>query len=309
MKNVIESNYNIRIDTFNERENIISFVSDNEKYIFVSFNRTLKELNELVICCNELKKYNITTLSVILNKNNQMITDLDQKKYILLKCMFNYNDIVDLEEIIFNNKNLLLNSRYNNIYRNNWAKLWSDKLDYYEYQIRELAKDKKIVLDSYGYYAGLATNAIQLVNSTAHLFNPGLDKISLSHRRIFFPNYRLNYYNPLCFVFDLEVRDIAEYIKSCFFNSDNAFLDLETYLKQTKLTHYGYQMLYARLLYPSYYFDLYDKVMEDIVEQEELLKIISKSCDYELFLKKAYLEISKYAKIENIEWITMLEER
>ena len=57
----------------------------------------------------------------------------------------------------------------------------------------------------------------------------------------------------------MEVRDIAEYLKAIFFtNSDIIPIEeLETYLKTTKLPIYSYQMLYASLLYPSYYFDIY----------------------------------------------------
>jgi len=130
-----------------------------------------------------------------------------------------------------------------------------------------------------------------------------LDKIVLSRKRIMSPNYSLNYFNPLSFIFDLEVRDITEYIKSSFFDNGDAYLDLESYLKSTKLTIYSYNMLFARLLFPSYYFDIYEKVVNKDVSSEKLLKIINKANEYEIFLKKAYVLISTYAPLENIEWI------
>ena len=43
--------------------------------------------------------------------------------------------------------------------------------------------------------------------------------------------------------------------------------------------------------------------MEKNKNQDALLNIITKVDDYETFLKKAYLEISKYAPIEKIEWL------
>ena len=207
-------------------------------------------------------------------------------------------------EIIENNKKLKLNDTSSNLYRNNWSKLWQDKIDYLEYQISELGHDKEIIINSFSYYIGLAENAIELVNHTQkNVKSSSLDYISLSHRRIFYPNYKLNYYNPLSFIFDLEVRDIAEYLKAYFFSNQDAFLELTTYLKTVKLGLYSYQMLYARLLYPSYYFDLYTEIMEKNKNQDALLNIITKVDDYETFLKKAYLEISKYAPIEKIEWL------
>ena len=65
-------------------------------------------------------------------------------------------------------------------------------------------------------------------------------------------------------------------------------------------------MLYARLLYPSYYFDIYEQIMNKKIDEDNLLRIVNKVNLYEQFLKKAYLEISKYANIEKIDWIINL---
>ena len=70
---------------------------------------------------------------------------------------------------------------------------------------------------------------------------------------------------------------------------------------------YEYQMLFARLLYPTYYFDLYESIMNKDTDEEELVKVIKRVDEFELFLKKTYLEISKYAKIEKIDFL--IEER
>ena len=182
--------------------------------------------------------------------------------------------------------------------------MWSKKIDYFEYQIRELGKGKEGILNSFSYYVGLAENAIAYVNQTKRTYNrEPIDIISLSHRRIFMPNIKLNYFNPLSFIFDLEVRDVAEYIKSLFFYGEGAYDELELFLKLRTLSIYGYQMLYARLLYPSYYFDLYEKIMIEKCTQEELIKIISKKDEYEMFLQQVYHLISKYVRIDGIGWI------
>ena len=109
----------------------------------------------------------------------------------------------------------------------------------------------------------------------------------------------------MSFIFDLEVRDIAEYIKSMFFkeDEDEVLEELKCYLKIHPLSIYEYQMFFARLLYPTYYFDLYEEVMNKDKSEEELLKVIKKNNDYETFIKKAYLEITKYAKIDKIDWL------
>jgi spore coat protein YutH len=304
MKELIELNYNIIIDELFEDSNLYYFYYQKELYIFINYNRSLDELNDITKCLDELKSKNIPIMPIMLNKNKQLITKDKEYNYVLIKCLKNYYQTIDFMEIIENNKKLKLNDINSNLYRNNWSKLWQDKIDYLEYQISELGHDKEIIINSFSYYIGLAENAIELVNHTTKNINLNqLDFISLSHRRIFYPNYKLNYYNPLSFIFDLEIRDIAEYLKAYFFSNEDAYNELAIYLKTTKLGIYSYQMLYARLLYPSYYFDLYTEIMEKNKNQELLLNIIKKTEDYELFLKKAYLEISKYAPIEKIEWL------
>lgn len=304
MKESIEQNYNITLDYINDENNNYSFKYKNEDYIFTFFNRGKNELDEIIKCNEELKKMNIKTLLFVPNKFNNIITTINETNYVLLHVPNNYKQEVDLTEIIGNNKKLVLKHDYTNLYRNNWANLWSEKLDYYEYQIRELGKDKDVILDTFGYYEAMTINAISLINNNNYVFDEQKDKLTLSHRRIFFPNYKLNFYNPLNYIFDLEIRDIAEYIKTDFFYGTEAYLDLKTFLNSVRLSNYSYQMFYARLLYPSYYFDIYDKIMNKQKDQQEMLNIISKSQDYEMFLKKAYLEISKYAKIDKIPWLS-----
>jgi hypothetical protein len=48
--------------------------------------------------------------------------------------------------------------------------------------------------------------------------------------------------------------------------------------------------------------------MNQKLDEELLIPVIKESCNYELFLKKAYLEISKYANIDKVEWIINLKE-
>ena len=117
------------------------------------------------------------------------------------------------------------------------------------------------------------------------------------------PNYKLNFLNPLSFIFDLEVRDIAEYIKSAFFAGVDALSYLKETLRIAKFSVYSLELLYARLLYPSYYFDIYEAIMNDLESEEKLIPIIEKADDYEDFLRDAYLEINKYAPIEGIDWL------
>ncbi len=304
MKDIINYYYNLDIEKIIEEEKYSSFVFNGEDFYFVFFNRSEEELRDLVQIVNELKSKGLKVHDFILNKDSNIITIVGDKKYVLLKTNNKSDEIISFDVVINNNNKLLLNEKDSPLYRNNWGELWSKKIDYFEYQIKEIGKDKKIVLDSFSYYIGLAENAISYVNKANKMrYSHNKERITLSHRRLFFPNYSLNYYNPLSFIFDLDIRDIAEYIKREFFYGEDSLFDLKMYLKQIKLTYYSYNMLYARLLYPSYYFDIYEDIMNNNSKEEKLLKIIDKVDEYELFLKNAYLEISKYANIQKIDWI------
>ena len=308
MKEIINYYYNFDIDETFENENYCSFSFYGEEFFFVFFNRTTDELKDIVDVSVELKNKGIRVHDIILNRDNKLITKVGDVNYILLKLNTIKSEKINFINICEFSSKLKLNSVNSKLYRNSWGDLWSQKIDYFEFQIKELGKDKRIILDSFSYYIGLAENAISYVNKINKVIGMGeKDNITLAHRRIFYPNISLNYLNPLSFIFDLDVRDIAEYLKIEFFNDEDSLLDLKTYLKIKRLTPYSYHMLYARLLYPSYYFDMYEDIMNYDKDEECLLKIIDKIDKYELFLKETYEEISKYTNLEHIDWIIKKE--
>lgn len=305
MKETIKYYYNIDVDDIEELDGNYHFTFYNKDYFFVYYNRKLEELDDIISCSRTMKERNIDCHDILLNRDGQVLTKVGGYNYILFSVN-SLNEEFNIMDIALFNKKLILNETSGSIYRNNWGNLWSEKVDYFEYQIRELGLNKPIVSDTFSYYLGLAENAIAYVNSTSkNLQRTLLDHVVVSHRRIFYPNIKLNYLNPLSFVFDIEVRDVAEYLKAMFFSEEEeeVMIELDSFLKANKLSLYGYQMLYARLLYPSYYFDVYEQIMNNDKDEEKLVSIVSKANDYEIFLKKAYLEITKYAPIEKVDWL------
>lgn len=305
MKETLEYYYNLDIDNLEELDGKYHFKIENQDFFFVFYNRGLEELEDIIGVCNEMFLKGINVHEVIRNRDNSFLTKVNEYNYILFKVN-NLSEEYDIFDMVNISYKLVLNNNKSSLYRNNWGSLWSDKIDFFEYQVRELGVEKNVVKSSFSYYVGLAENAISYVNN-AILKYGGVSsgRIVLSHRRVFYPNYKLNYMNPLSFVFDLEVRDVAEYLKSMFFkkNIEYCLDELKSYLSIRKLNIYEYHMFYARLLYPSYYFDVYDSVMNKNVNEEELVKIVKRSNDYEKFLKKTYLEISKYVRLDKIDWI------
>lgn len=304
MKETLEYYYGLDIENIEELDGKYHIKQENQDYFFVFYNRGIEELEDIINVSNEMVKKGINVHKIFINRNNSFLTKVGEYNYILF-AVSNLNEEYDIFDMVKISEKLVLNNNKSNLYRNNWGTLWSEKIDYFEYQVRELSIEKAVVKNSFSYYVGMAENAISYVNNTNMKYGGDAYRIVLSHRRVFYPNYKLNYLNPLSFVFDLEVRDIAEYLKAMFFKKDISFCldELSSYLKIRHLSLYEYQMLYARLLYPTYYFDVYESVMNKNGDEEELVNIIKKCDSYEEFLKKAYLEISKYAKIDKIEWI------
>ena len=304
MKETLEYYYGLDIENIEELDGKYHIKQENQDYFFVFYNRGIEELEDIINVSNEMIKKGINVHKILVNRNNSFLTKVGEYNYILF-AVSNLSEEYDIFDMVKISEKLVLNNNKSNLYRNNWGTLWSEKIDYFEYQVRELSIEKDVVKNSFSYYIGMAENAISYVNNTNMKYGRDAYQIVLSHRRVFYPNYKLNYLNPLSFVFDLEVRDIAEYLKAMFFKKDVGFCldELSSYLKIRHLSLYEYQMLYARLLYPTYYFDVYESVMNKNGDEEELVNIIKKCDSYEEFLKKAYLEISKYAKIDKIEWI------
>ena len=131
------------------------------------------------------------------------------------------------------------------------------------------------------------------------------DYFVISRRRIFSPNYLLNYANPICFVVDLEVRDYAEYFKSLFFDGGDVYQEIVSFLKRVRVGSFSLSVFFARLIYPSYYFDLFEKVILNDESSDILINILNKQEDYNKFLNFVYKEILKYTPIKKIPWLVL----
>lgn len=306
MEQFLKYFYNIYIDNVNEKNGYYYFYTGNSLFCILKNYRTEAEIKDIYAVCQEVIKNGLPVSEILINVYGKYSSLYEEKNYVLLKVNCNTLSDIGINDILKINQRLFLNKDKKELYRNNWANLWENKIDYFEYQIKELGRDKNIILNSFSYYIGLAENAISIANiSNLNYKKSPVDKIVLSHRRVNYPNMEYEYFNPLNFIFDLEVRDIAEYLKSMFFYTDKekALEEFKKYLIMSNINAYEANMLYARLLYPSYYFDIYEKVIEDIMEESNLLDVINKVDEYELFLKEVYYELSKKYNIEQVSWI------
>ena len=294
MINFIEYFYNIKVDKIIYEKGYYSFSYKNNLYKLYIYNEnmdidSLYKINKSML--------NSTLVSeIILNKNNEIISVNNNIAYILIKIYVNVKKNILLEEI-----NFISNSLEGKNININWGKLWEDKIDYLEDLIGENGKKYPIMVDSFNYFVGMAENAISYYNSIVFDSNY---KITISHKKIRLDDTIEALYNPLNIIFDFRVRDVAEYIKFSFFNNNtNIFNEIKIYLKNNYLSLTEVKLLVSRLLYPSFYFDMYDDIMIDEKEEKILTFILSKLNDYEIYLKKVIELLAKNYDIEEIMWI------
>jgi len=300
MNNIINYYYGINVFDIYKYMDKYVFNYNGIKYYFVKYDRARNDIKGILDVCEELKKRNILTNDLVCNKFNNYITPYKNELYVLIrqnikKSNININDIFYIQN---NTLNMLVDK---SIIRTNCIKLWEEKLDFYEKKSLELSERYSLIKRTIDYYIGLGENAIvYLINN-----NVRISKLVLSHRRLDNMNDSFDFYNPLNYIFDVKSRDIADYIKILFFY-DQASEDLIiSFFKYLNFTREEYILLIARLLYPTYYFDLIDKVIF-LNEDDEILKnIINKSQSYIKMIKKLFYYINNELKmnIPIIEWI------
>lgn len=302
MKNTINYYYNILIDDFIKSDKDYYFYLNNEEYHLIVFDRPYDDIQPIYKLNMEMKKRGCIVHEIIINKDNSAITLINNIPYILIKLCRYKNDRVFLNDINYI-QNMTNNINYDkSLLRVDWVKLWSDKIDYYEYQISQVGKKYPLLCDSLSYFIGIGENAISYIvnNQTSDNSFP-----VVSHKRINIDDGSFEFYNPLNFVIDSRVRDISEYIKNCFFKDKLDFYEIKSFFNISNLSDGEYTLLFSRLLFPTFYFDMYDEIINNNLNEERITNIISKIYQYEEFLCIIYKYIvyDKKVPLEPIEWL------
>ena len=297
MKETINYYYNVYPNKIVEINNGCYFHFNDFKYYFIETTKTIEELDFLVKVSNNLYNKNILVDTFIINKNKSFYVSLNNKVYVLLRVNTLENDKYSLKDLIYFNKKLILNT--SDLVP--WDILWSKKIDIFENEISEFNIDYPLIQESFDYYVGLAENAISYFVDIKETENMNETSISLSHKRLNKEVLSGLINNPINFTFDYEIRDIALYIQSKFFDD---VLDFEEVVDTLKiLNKVNLRLLYCRLLYPVYYFDQVKLILEEDIDEKTLLKYITKAKEYEILLIDIFNIISKKYNLEKIEWL------
>jgi hypothetical protein len=226
---------------------------------------------------------------IILNKNKEFFSEYQNEKFALLKIRMHYDNIINLSAFpVIKNEQT-----------SDWGTIWKEKIDYYEEQLNEIIPNNSLKIYMQ-YYLGLCENAIYLNNKIKELFTEAMDIYTLCHYYVRFPNFAVDYLNPFNFKIDYQIRDIAEYIKSVFFNSEILdFNEIEKNIEEANLNDKMANLLIVRLIYPNYYFNEFDECInsKNYEISSKMFEIIKKSKEYEIFLTKVIQKISIKNKI------------
>lgn len=292
MKNMISYYYDLNVEKIVYHEKKYYFNIGSTVYIF---KELLTEVPFYEFVVQQLNRYEYF-FKIKKNINNNYITIINNKKYVLLLNKNRYlNYKLCLNDLKTEYYLTVDNSYYNKFH---WVTLWENKIDAFEKMLN--SKKEKIygMLPIYNYYIGVGETAILYLKKTILNHEYNIRNFVASHRRISNNMTLYDYYDPTNIILDHPSRDIAEYVKSAIINNCFDINEFEGYLNKIKFQKTELQLLFSRIMFPTFFFDYLEKNIN--MNKNEQKKIIE---NYELNLDNINdLLVRKY-DIEIVEWI------
>lgn len=281
MKEFIEYNYDLRCDDLAILNNLLYFKNLDKFYIISNFNRDEVEFEKVL---NYLISNNLKSLKVVMNKKGSYISEFNGKKYVVMESDCE-NEIIDFPICIGG----LINEN------NYWNEIWENRVVQLEKHKSELSLNKDIFY-ILNYYIGLIEICIYNYNLLIRKYGQK-NVLSIQHNRIEFPMYSFSYYNPVNYLFDFEFRDFAEYLKMRFFYSDFSTDEAISVIDNYNFDNFSINMFFVRLIYPTYFLELYDMQNKNNVYSDLFYDLLKKSSQYENFILKLITAMSSKYEI------------
>lgn len=281
MKEFIEYNYDLRCDDLAILNNLLYFKHLDKFYIISNFNRDEVEFEKVL---NYLISNNLKSLKVVMNKKGSYISEFNGKKYVVMESDCE-NEIIDFPICIGG----LINEN------NYWNEIWENRVVQLEKHKSELSLNKDIFY-ILNYYIGLIEICIYNYNLLIRKYGQK-NGLSIQHNRIEFPMYSFSYYNPVNYLFDFDFRDFAEYLKMRFFYSDFSTDEAISVIDNYNFDNFSINMFFVRLIYPTYFLELYDMQNKNNVYSDLFYDLLKKSSQYENFILKLITAMSSKYEI------------
>lgn len=299
MKNAIQYYYGLYPKDISKSNGSYFFEYQKAHYYLTPYNRSMEELLELQKISLQLFEKRVFCHQFILNHQQELITVINQIPYVLLCVFVKAEEPISIEYVLFFSNLTVNDGEKSPLKRNHWKSLWMEKNDYFEYQVNQFGKQFPKIRESFSYFIGLSEIGIALLNEV-HI-HPDL---VISHRRIHPKDTLFDLYNPLNFVLDYKERDIIEYCKGAMLEEENMAPILENYIQIMNLQEGELKLLLARAFYPTFYFDRYEKIINQHVEESILDDVIVNQEKYEYFLSHLYTFLRTKIVLPDMPWLT-----
>lgn len=304
MRNVINYYYNFDIYNLRKIKDNYFLNFKNNLYLFwkVDYKIDISYVQELLKSIQFIPEFH----TIILNRDNQILTFDGNDYYVLLKINIKYNKIVSIDDLLKLNSVNVLSKQIGKFSKFNWIELWSKKIDYLEYYMDTKDNIDDNIKSIFNYFIGLGENAINYIKKTFEDERATeSDNLTLCHNRITI-NYTLyDLYNPLNIIVDHISRDVAEYLKSLFYTRKYNLHKIEYIIKKANLSNFGSRLLLGRIIFPTFFFDLLDDYEINNFSSDEIIDVYNRTSEYEKFIFMVYSTITNNKKnaIPNVYWL------
>ncbi len=282
------------------------FEYEGYKFLLLSVEDDEKDIIKLNDLVNSLNiHFNSDVVFIVKNKYDKYIsTSKDNNNICLLTYkidnQININDFVKMHLSYFNSFSYKINIQQ-------IIDLWDQRIEYIENQCLtnfNFDNDAHLTLYEYTLYSiGLAINSLQYLADMDMDFKRKYSS-TLTHRRIKkMDKYEL--FNPFNLIIDHSSRDLAELYK-------NDIISLDTLLNICAFYSYSvdeYEYLLARLLFPTFIFDIVEDMENDKSSYDytsDIYYAIAKSNSQLDKLKSLYNALISKMNIRPINWINTL---
>lgn len=167
-----------------------------------------------------------------------------------------------------------------------WSNLWINKINYISNYYKNIKGKYAIIDDSIDYYICMSEVAIYYLKKYDNYYDNAFVQHKLIFKSIFFDRLFLKE--------DLKERDFAEYIKYLFLSQDYDVNYIYSLIKNG-IANFNYDLVIARLLFPSYYFYYLEKIIVDGEDYEKLENLVKSSDKYEKYLIDIVNKINQYS--------------
>lgn len=237
---------------------------------------------------------------IITNRKGTFISEDDYGKVILVatkKQKMRIQDIIKIHQQYVNSPSEI---PYTTTYL---SSLWEEKINSIEQKILpsirvdDFAYQKIMVAAIYA--LGLAENALQYLTEIALDYGKEISPLTLSHRRLESLDSH-TVFDPLNLILDSPIRDIAEAWKYKVITTTELLQILPTYQLSIKEV----SLLFARMLFPTRFFDLLEKHYGERVDVRKQILAYYREMNQDLLeLKKVEQLLVKNYGIRPISWL------